>query len=165
MAVHRKFVESHQVEGMIVPKDITGAAQTSDILSLKESAGIAIVITQGAWAGGTPAVTLTQCQDVSATGAKALGFTEAYRKTGLSNTLWTRFDVTSNTFNLTTTANTVTLIEIGPEQLDRDNGFDCIRLDIASPGANADLLSAAGYLYNIRNAGDPAVIIPPATTN
>ena len=134
MAVHDKFVTSHQIEVVHVPKDITGSAQAGDYISLKEAAGIVFVITQGAWAGGTPAVTISQATDVtnSLSDAKAVSFTEVYRKTGISNTKWSRVAVTSDTFNLTTTANTVTAIEIGVDQLDRSNGFDCVQLNITS---------------------------------
>lgn len=166
MAVHNKFLQSHQLEVGHVPKDITGSAQAGDYVSLKEAAGIVFLILQGAWAGGTPAVTISQATDVtnSQSDAKAVSFTEAYRKTGLSNTQWTKFTVSSDTFNLTTTANTVTAIEIGADQLDRDNGFDCVQLNVATPGANADLLASAYILYGIRNE-TVAASIPAATTN
>ena len=158
MAAHRKFLESNQFDVVAVPINTTGAAVSGDWIDLKEAAGIVLYIAQGAWAGGTPAVTLNQATSVSGGSSKALSFTEAWNKTGLSNTAWAAVTVTSDTFNLTATANKVTAIEIGVDQLDRDNAFTCVQLAIASPGANADLIAAVAILYGIRNQAYPTLI-------
>lgn len=137
----------------IAPKDITGAAQTGQWISLKYYRHCTIVITQAAWAGGTPAVTLTQAQDVQGTNPKALGFTSRYQQainTGATGYVETA--VTNNTFNLPATPNQNHLIEIDAATLDVDNGYDCLQLNIASPAANADLLQAVYILSGARYA-------------
>jgi hypothetical protein len=58
--------------------------------------------------------------------------------------------VTNNTFNLPNTANTITIIEVDGDDLDVDAGYDCFSVSIASPGANADLLSVLYILSGAR---------------
>lgn len=126
----------------------TGAATTSDIVSLKNYNRLAVVINCYAWAGGTAAVTIKQCTAVAGTGAKALAFTN--QKTNVADTstpVLTDTTVTSNTFDLSA-ANAKHIIEIKSEDLDIDNGFDCVRCDVASPGANNDFYSVEFWLYN-----------------
>jgi len=139
------FPEQAAIEVGAVPIDTTGAAVTGDYFSMKNYGRLAIIIYQGAWAGGTPAVTLKQATDVgnSASDEKALGFSWMWTKTGLTGTTFTKTAVTSNTFNLTATANTITVIEVNAETLDADNDFDCVRVNIATPGSNADLICVA----------------------
>jgi len=135
-----KLVEYNGYEVAILPKDITGAAQTGDYVSLKHYDHCTIKIYQGAWAGGTPAVTLHQAQDVAATGEKALSFTKRWTKVGVTGTTFVETAVTSDTFNLPATANTINVLEVDAHDLDVNNGFDCLTVKVASPGANADLL-------------------------
>lgn len=146
------LVETCGIEVAAVPIDTTGAAVTGDYVSMKDYSHLTIIITQGAWAGGTPAVTLKQATDVSNSRSdeKALGFSYYWTQTGLTGTGYTKTAVTSNTFKLTATPNTITVIEVEANTLDTDNGFDCVRLDIASPGANADLISAVYILSGAR---------------
>jgi len=44
-------------------------------------------------------------------------------------------------------------IEVGAEDLDKNNGFDCVRLGIASPGAQADLIDVTYILGDAREMG------------
>jgi len=144
-----------------VPVDTTGAAVTSYVFSLKDYERIVFLIQQGAWAGGTPAVTLTQATAIAGV-AKALSLDHYYTKLGgQSAATWTETDVTSDTFNLTATANTVTAIEVCADDLDVVNGYDCVILNIASPGSNADLICVTAILGDPRYSGatmpDPKV--------
>jgi hypothetical protein len=139
------------VVGALLPLDITGAAQTGQWISLKYYRRLTIILNQGAWAGGTPAVTLTQAQNVSGTGAKPLAFTKRYQQawnTGATGYVETA--VTGNTFNLPSSANQMHLIEVAAESLDINNGFDCVRVNVASPGAFADLLTGLYLLSGAR---------------
>lgn len=153
-------IELMQTEVAIVPKDITGAAQSGDYVSLKNYTGVVIVIQQGAWAGGTPAVTLHQAQDVAGTGEKVLSFTNRWTKVGLvTSGTFVKTAVVNDTFNLPAVANTMNKIFIESAELDTDNGFDCLRVGIASPGVNADLLEAHYDLYGARY---PQAVMPDA---
>jgi len=155
------LVENGQIEVGAVPIDTTGAAVTGDYVSMKDFSHLTITIMQGAWAGGTPAVTLKQATDVAASGEKALGFTKYWTKVGLTGTTYTETAVTSNTYNLGAVANTINVIEVDAADLDVDGGFDCVRLGIATPGANADLIAVhyllTGARYPQATAIDPKV--------
>src|SRR5882724_9200090 len=126
------LVERKKLIWAAEPKNYTGAAMAAKYVSLKNYQWISIVITTGAWAAGTAAVTLLQATDVSATGAKALAFGIPFQWNDIttSGTL-VKTAVVSDTFNLTT-ANKMHVIEINPAQLDVANGFDCLTLAIAS---------------------------------
>ena len=137
------------VEGF-PPIDTTGAAQTANHVSLKGYDHCTIIINTGAWAGGNAAVTVQQSTVVAGTDDKALGFSYMYTNDGAATTdTLTKTAVTSNTFNVDTAAS-MYIIEIPASTLDTENNFDCIELNTASPGANADLISCTYILWNGR---------------
>jgi hypothetical protein len=157
-----RFLESNKIVIGAVPIDTTGAAVSGDYVSLKNYEHLTIVIVQGAWAAGTPAVTLKQAVDVAGTSEKALSFTKYWSGVALTQDLLTGpVAVVSDTFNLTATASTFTIIEVDSSALDVDNNFDCVRLGIASPGANADLICVVYILSFARypQASPPSAII------
>ena len=141
--------------------DTTGAAVTGDYVSMKGNSHLTITIMQGAWAGGTPAVTLKQAVDVAGTSEKALSFTKYWSGVALTQDLLTETAVVSDTFNLTATANTFTVLEVNASDLDADNNFDCVRVGIASPGSNADLICVHYNLTGTRypQSSPPSAII------
>jgi hypothetical protein len=130
------------------PKNYTGAAITKKYVSLKNYTRLTIIIQTGAWAGGTAAVTLAQATAVAGTGTKALA-------SALSTTMkprrerWSQPPLRRNTFNIGT-ANKLYVIEVDAEKLDVNNGFDCVSVDIASPGANADFYGVQYVLSGAR---------------
>jgi len=156
------FVENLKVVYGSEPKNYTGATGNSDYVSLKNYDRAVAVIQTGAWAGGTAAVTLTQATDVSGAGAKSLSFANqwTFQSTGFTNDSLTKTAVSSDTFNLST-ANTVHVIEIEASDLDLANNFDCLRVSVASPGANADFYGIMIYLYGSRypQATPPSAIV------
>lgn len=133
------------------PKSYSGAAATAKYISLKDYRHLAIVIQTGAWAGGTAAVTLSQATAVAGTGAKALSFTKQWNDVTTSGTL-VETAVSSDTFTLGT-ANKLYVIEVDAASLDINNGFDCVAVLIASPGANADFYGVTYHLSQPRYAG------------
>lgn len=137
------------VVGAILPKDINGALQNGQWISLKGYRWLTIQINQGAWAGGTPAVTLAQAQNVTGLNVKPLGFTMRYQYVYATGVM-TEAAVVNNTFTLPATPNLIHLLEIDAATLDSDNGFDCVRLEIGTPGVFADLLSATYLLSEPR---------------
>jgi hypothetical protein len=152
MAENTRLVDNCGIEVAAVPVDTTGAAVSGDYYSLKNYNHITFIICQGAWAGGTPAVTLKQATAVAGTGEKALSFTKYWSKVAITGTTFTETTVSSDTFNLTATANTVTVIEVDAATLDVSGGFDCVRVNIASPGSNADLIAVVAILGGPRFA-------------
>jgi len=152
------LLENLKVVPAFVPINSTGAGQDGDWVNLKNFRRCLILIQKGAWAGGTPAVTVEQAKDASGTDGKALSFTKQYSGTALTADTLTENTVTSNTFNLSATANEFHLIEFHAQDLDIANGFTHLRLRVATPGANADLISATYILGDPRVAAGPTVL-------
>lgn len=150
MAMNTRLVDNYGIEVAAVPIDTTGAAVTGDYYCLKNYNHITFIIAQGAWAGGTPAVTLKQATDVAATDEKALSFTKRWTKVALTGTTYTETAVSSDTFNLPATANTINVLEVDAAMLDIANGFDCVRVNVATPGSNADLICVFAILGGAR---------------
>lgn len=151
------LVESAKVVWAAAPLDITGAGFNGDWVDLKTFRKVAVVLLTGAWAGGTAAVTLEQATDVAGTSGKALSFAYQYVSTGLTSDSPTKTAVTSNTFNLSA-ANKLHVIEVLASDLDIANGFDCLRVVVASPGSNADLAAALYVLYQGGYGGSPSTL-------
>lgn len=140
------------------PKDTTGAIFAGDWVHLVDYRNLAIILLQGAWAGGTPAVTLNQSKSAAGGSSKALAFSTVYQTTGLTVDTPVITAVVANTFNLVATANSMNVIEVQQKDLDFMNGFDWVNFSIATPGANADLIAALYYLYNPRWAAKPSIL-------
>lgn len=137
-----------------VPLDTTGAAVVGDWYSFRNYSHATVIIMQGAWAGGTPGVTLDQATAVAGTGTKTLGFDTMYTKVSTTAD-FVKTAVTSDTFDLPATANTISVIEIDDSDLDVAGGFDSFQVDIESPGANADLIAVAVIMSGAKYAADP----------
>lgn len=155
-----RLVENLGVVLSNVPVNTTGAAATGLWIQLRHYRRCMVLIQQGAWAGGTPAVTLNQAKDNAGGSSKALAFSDQFSGTGgaqtAGNDTLTLNTVSSNTFNLTGTANTLNIIEIHQQDLDMANGFDHFQVSVASPGANADLICISYILGDTDFAGLPS---------
>lgn len=151
MHAQGRLIEATRIVPAILPKDITGADQTGDWVKMTHNRRICILLQQGAWAGGDSAVTVEQATSNGGTPA-AVSFTEVWQGTALTDDVLEKVTVASNTFNLST-ANVFSLIEIHAHDL--TDGYNWIRVKCASPGANADLLSATYLLYESREVGRP----------
>ena len=142
------------------PAALTSTAGDGDFVSMKNYRRLTILlpILNGSTVTGG-AVTLLQAQDVAATGAKALAMTRMWANTdcAASDTL-TKTAVTSDTFTSGTTNSKQLLyvIEVLAEDLDMANGFDCVRIDVASM---ANAVGAAIYLLDGARYGGTT---PPA---
>lgn len=118
------------------PAALTSTAGDGDYVSLKNFSKlrITLAVLNGTTVTGG-AVTLLQASDVAATGAKALAFTKMYANTDCAagDTL-TETAVTSSTFTTGTTnaKQLLYVIEVDASDLDVANGFDCVRVDVAS---------------------------------
>lgn len=143
-----------------VPINTTGAAATGLWISMRNYRRCLAMIFKGAWAAGTPAVTLNQATDNAGAGSKALAFTVQYKGTGgaqtSGNDVMSKNTVTSNTFNLSATANEYHCIEVHAQDLDVANNFDHFQVSVASPGANADLICIAYILEDAAFEGLPS---------
>lgn len=158
MSFNTRLIESFKPVWACEPKSYSGTANTIKYASLKLYDRIMILIQTGAWAAGTAAVTLKQATEVAGTTNKALAFTTMWVNTAGAPDTFTKTTVTSNTFNLDT-ANLLYIIEVVASDLDVDNAYDCIGVNIATPGANADFY---GVTYLLGNARYPQATLPSA---
>lgn len=159
MTAGTRLIDKAKLVFGTAPANYSGAASTSDIVSFKDYNHATVIIQTGAWAGGTAAVTLKQATDVAGTGAKALSFAKMWTNDGdtTSDSL-AEIAVASDTFNLDT-ANAMYVVEIDATDLDLANAFDCLRVDVASPGANADYYGVTIVLgHNARFGGNVALL-------
>lgn len=143
------------------PKNYTGAANTIKYASMKLYDRLMILIQTGAWAAGTAAVTLKQATDVSGTGTKALAFSWVWINTAAAPDTFTKTAVVSNTFNLDT-PNLLYAIEVVASDLDVSNNFDCVGVNIATPGSNNDLY---GTIYLGTPSRYPQPALPSMIAN
>ena len=142
----------------LAPKDYNAAATDANYISMKGYDHCTIIIQTGAWAGGTAAITINRATDVSATDEDAGGveFDYMYTNDGaVALSPLTKTAVTADTFNLDT-ANAMYVIEIPADTIQGSSttAYDCIQLALASPGSNADLLSAVYVLSKGRYKSD-----------
>lgn len=152
--------ENAKIVTAILPINTTGAAQSGLWVNMKYYNRCEIIILQGAWAGGTAAVTVNQATSNAGAGSKAVAFGFTYRGTGAQasgNDQLVKTTVTSNTFNLAT-ANQYFVIGIHAQDMDINNGFVWLQVATASPGANADLVAAVYVLYDGTYRGLPSTI-------
>lgn len=157
--MYEHLVEKYKFIRGAEPKSYSGAAMADAYVSMKNYGVLTIRISTGAWAGGTAAVTLSQATAVAGTSAKALNFVDYWDDTTTTGTL-VKKAATSNTFNLGT-ANKSYVIHVDDRMLDLANGFDCVTLSVASPGANADFYSVEYILSDARyqQATPPSALV------
>lgn len=152
------LVENTRVIQAFSPKDIVSAGVNGIWVNMANYSKVQVALITGAWAGGTSAVTIEQATVSTGGDAKALAFTFRYVSLGgqtAGNDAITKTAVTSNTFTLGT-ANQVNQVEILATDLDINNGFKFVRVVLATPGANADLVAGAYILYDADYAMTPA---------
>lgn len=148
------ILERFQIVEGFPAVDLATAANNGDYVSLKHAKGVAVVFTSGVGtAGQDPTLTIQQATDVAGTGAKALNIptARAFKKQAATSlaavAAWSSAsaDVSTNTLTNATSAEESALwvVEFAPDDLDVDNGFDCIRATVADVGAAAQ----PGYLF------------------
>lgn len=146
----------------IIPLDLQ-TARDGDWVSLKNAQGCLVVVFKGAGtAGDDPSITIEQAQDVSGTGAKVLNaISEFHKKIGTLTSVgtWTRVAQTADEL-VTVDADSaeaegIWAFNVESDQLDVDNGFDCMRVRIADTGTNAQLGCALYILHGLRHPGAP----------
>src|SRR5690242_9387274 len=124
------LIENTRIVEAFAPKDIT-AGVNGAYVSLSYWGKCSIILNTGAWAGGTAAVTLGQATSSGGAGAKAVAFTQYYLSTS-TNSVPVTTAVTGNTFNLSA-ANKCVVIEVLGQDLDFQNAFKWLRVEIAAP--------------------------------
>lgn len=163
------FLEKHQVVPAIRPVDLSGGTNAGDWVSLKHYKHATIIFHSAiGTAGDDPTVTLLQATAVAGTGSKALNINtkKVFKKQAATNLLSTgqfsdaSADVTNNAWTNTDAAEqeALVVIEVDADELDVDNGFDCISISVADVGLNAQLGAAYYILSEPRYSGTPSVV-------
>lgn len=162
MGLNNLLVEEAQIVSAIVPVDSQAGANNGDWVSLKGYDRCTVIVFKTAGvAGDDPVLTMRQATDVSGTGAKALNFTRIDAKVGTQTGIGTFTTVTQaagNTYTDAVSAEAQALfaIEFKSEDLDTNNGFDCLQLSIPDTGAGgAQLLCALYVLRGARYGSQP----------
>lgn len=153
-----RLLERVQIVEGFKAVDLQAAANNGDYVSLENYGGVLILFHSAVGtAGDDPTLTVQQAQDVAGAGVKALNFTRIDRKqaaTDLSGTgQWTKTtQAAANTYTEATAAEQDLLwaVDIQADELDVDNGFDCVRATVADIGANAQLGMLLYLLYDPR---------------
>ena len=131
------------------PAALTSTAGDGDYISMKGFGHLTVMINvlNGTTVTGG-AVTFLQATDVAATGAKALSFDTMYANADCAaSDALTETAVTAGTFTTSTTNSKqlMYVVEFDAEDLDVDNGFDCLRVDVASM---ANAVGAVTYILS-----------------
>lgn len=152
MGLNNLFVEEAQIVMAIVPVDSQSGANTGDYVSLKNFERCTIVVIKAAGvAGDDPVLTVTQAQDVSGTGVKALNITRVDSKIGVQTgigvfTTNTQAAAATYTDLVSAEAQGIMVVEFKAEDLDVNNGFDCLKIAIPDTGAGGAQLLTAIYI-------------------
>ena len=142
---------------------LTSTLGDTTYVSLKNYRRLQIIISiaDGTTVTGST-ITLKQAKAIAGTSEKALGFSRMLANVdyGASKTM-VETAVTSDTFTTQTTnsKDSLYIIDIDSDSLDKANGFDCVRLDGTGHAATASRGVVVLYnLYGARYAGaDPTV--------
>ncbi len=130
----------------------TPSTSTPDYVSMKGYARCAVIIVvDNATTVTGSAVTLKQAQAVAGTGEKALALPSAFRNVDIDAAdALAEFAVTADTFTTdpTNNKNLLYVADVKAEDLDLDNGFDCIRAGVGD--ATAAVLAVLYVLYGAR---------------
>lgn len=161
------LAEEMQIAAGFVPSDLAAAAQSGDWVSMKNHRHLAILVIKAAGSATEPAtLTVEQATDVSGTTAKALNFTRADVKRGTDLFTIGQFtkvtQPSGNTLAMDGTAgNTqvLALVEFNAEDLDGENGYDCVRAKFADVGTTAQLCSIIYLLDGARYTPPPSAIV------
>lgn len=154
----------------IAPLDLQ-TARDGDWLSLKNAQGVLIVLHKGIGTDNDdPVISVQQAQDVSGTAAKDLAtiatiYSMEHATSLESVTAWTKETQTAGASfspgDPAAQSQALYVFQIEADELDVDNGFDCLRVRVADTGVNAQLGSALYVLYGLRYPAPPENLLNP----
>lgn len=135
MTENAQFVEQALIAWVLASVVPSSAAPKYVSLKGYERALVVIKAVNATTVTGS-AITLKQATDVAGDSSKAIAFTSAYRTLdiGTNGDTLSSFAVTSNTFttDATNSKNNIYMIEVTPDMLDYNNGFDCFTVGVGN---------------------------------
>jgi hypothetical protein len=158
----RHILDKVDIVSGIVPINL-GSARTGDTISMKNWGRCAIVFFKAAGsASEDPTVTIEQAVSIAPSSAKALNYTRVDVKQGTLTSVgtWTKTEVSATATYTNATlseSEAVIVIDIKAEDLDVDNGFDCLRVTIADAGSVNQIGAVLYILHEPRYAKDGGV--------
>jgi hypothetical protein len=117
------------------PQDITSTTTYSDIIGLKEYFGVEFLVYFGNIAGDTIAMTVEECDDISASNTTAIAF--SYRESSATGTdsMGARADATTSGVTVAATDDDkVFLVDVDASEL--SDGYPYVRVKL-DPGGSA----------------------------
>lgn len=154
--MNHRFLENNTIVnlfGAVAPSSATAVR-----VSLKHYERATFLICQNKGAGNGAAISFNQCTAIDGTGGKTLGFTKAWRSLANGTQAapvnnWDEFAVTSDTFTTDATNGTRDMyaVDFMREDLDIENDFDVIELEIGNAASN--VIQAVALLHVARNGG------------
>jgi hypothetical protein len=150
--MNTRFLDTHDVVAGFVPINI-GSARQGDAVSMKNWGRCLILFIAAAGpAGDDPTLTVEQCTAIAPSNAKALNFTRVDVKQGTLTAVGTWTKVTQaagNTYTDDESAEVqkIWAVEIAAEDLDVDNGYDCIQASVGDAGT-ATQIGALLYILS-----------------
>lgn len=149
------LLEKCEIVSGLAPINI-GSNRSSDVVSLKNYGRCAVVFHKAAGsASEDPTITILQAKSVAPSNAKALNFTTVYTKQGTLSAVgtWTKVEQEAgNTYtNATASENeAVWVVDFKAEDLDLNNGYDCIQVTVADAGSVNQLAAIEFILHEPR---------------
>lgn len=169
--MNQHFAEKVNVCQGFLPVDMAAGANDGDWVSLKNYGRCAIVLfKEPGVAGNDPILTLEQAKTVAGGSNKPLSVTEVRKKQAATNLLavgqYTKSTSDSpasgDTFSANTWTNSdlaeqaaIVIIDIKAEDLDIDNGFDCLKVSIADVGTAGQFGAVMYFLHDPKYQTDP----------
>lgn len=157
MSTNPHILDKVDLVSMIVPINF-GSARTGDVISLKNWGRCALVLFKAAGsASEDPTLTVEQCVNVAGSSNKAINFTRVDYKQGTLTSVGTWTEVTQSAGNTYTNATSsenqaIWVVDIKAEDLDVDNGYDCITCSIADAGSTNQIGCVLAILHEPRYA-------------
>jgi hypothetical protein len=139
-----KLVENAQIVAGFVPLDLQ-TQRNADWVSLADFNHLSVIFFKGTGTDGDdPVITLEQATDNAGSGAKALSFTDIWRKQAADVQTVGQFTRTTQAAadsytNSDGHQQAIWVLEIDGDMLDVDGGFDHVRVTLNDTGTNPQL--------------------------
>lgn len=152
-----QFIENHQIVAGIIPIDLATGANAGDWVSLKNFRHVTCVLfTAAGTAGDDPVFKMQQATAVAGTSAKDLLFDTIYVKATPATLLAaigqftkvTQAAATSYTDATHAEIQKIYVVEFDDEDLDVENGFDCVQMSVADVGAGGAQIGCGFYILS-----------------
>ena len=165
-----RLIDHCQIVSGFVPVDTQTAANTGDVVSLKNYSHLTVLFFKAAGvANDDPVLTFEQGTSVAFGTSKNLATIDEYwRKEGTLTAIGTFTRVTQSASQTVTLSATsaesqgLYIFEIPASDLDVDGGYDCVRVTVADTGAAGAQLGCMLYILSgARHASDtmPSAIV------